>query len=893
MTGKIQKDIAQAKALLNEGRLQESLNLIHIVNEEMNRTESDIIECGILETRIRLEQGNLKLAFDLINKIIQGTDNLEYPLLVSKMQSLKAEICWKSGKLEASLDAIEEGREILERMTKEKESAEIRLLDGMFLRHLGIIHWYKGDLENATDYHMKSMNVFEELNDRKGIGISLNNLGLVYWSKGDLENAREYYEKSLKIGEELENKHQISVILNNLGNVCAMKGDNTQALEYYQRALQTRKELGNKQDIALTLTNIGAANEALGNLEVASQYYQQSLEIYEELDIDHGIALALNNLSSLYQLRGELDLALDYLERSLVIREKLDNIQDVAQSLINLGELHRIKGEPEKALKTYQQCLTTYENIGNDPYLSIVLFKLVCITLELKHIVLTEEYLRRLEQIDEKTKNKAIHQRYSLANALFHKSKKRIRDKLKAQEILEEIANGEIIDHSLTILAMIHLCELLLTELRMTEEEDVFGEVKDLTNKLMEIAKQQSSHLLLVETYILQSKLALIEFDIENAMILLTKAEDIANTRGLALLSQRIKHEHDVLTIQMQKWEDIIEREPSRKDMIDLALVENLVDRMIRKTVSSLSENEKKQIIENISRRRYNLIHSEHTVEIGRGEKSTFRVGIAQIGLSQHGDILHEFYEKKDSGLFGLKQDKVQPLLLKVEGMIELANRNGVNLLLFPELSIDLNYSSLFETVIQNAQKYQMHIIPGSFHDDKSRRNLCRIIGPSGVLWEQEKHIPATIHYEGQKLIEEIDVKQPAKNIIIANTEYGRIAVVICRDFLDMDLRVELKNSDPPVDLIINPAFTPVTADFKAAHFDARRSIYAYCFFVNIAEFGDSLIYSPEKERAERTIPPQEENLIYKDVNLFQLRSERKRWESEQKKQISFIQSTR
>ena len=160
MTGKIQKDIAQAKALLNEGRLQESLNLIHIVNEEMNRTESDIIECGILETRIRLEQGNLKLAFDLINKIIQGTDNLEYPLLVSKMQSLKAEICWKSGKLEASLDAIEEGREILERMTKEKESAEIRLLDGMFLRHLGIIHWYKGDLENATDYHMKSMNVF-------------------------------------------------------------------------------------------------------------------------------------------------------------------------------------------------------------------------------------------------------------------------------------------------------------------------------------------------------------------------------------------------------------------------------------------------------------------------------------------------------------------------------------------------------------------------------------------------------------------------------------------------------------------------------------------------------------------------------------------------------------
>ncbi|MFX0211623.1 MAG: hypothetical protein ACFFDT_36945, partial [Candidatus Hodarchaeota archaeon] len=89
------------------------------------------------------------------------------------------------------------------------------------------------------------------------------------------------------------------------------------------------------------------------------------------------------------------------------------------------------------------------------------------------------------------------------------------------------------------------------------------------------------------------------------------------------------------------------------------------------------------------------------------------------------------------------------------------------------------------------------------------------------------------------------------------------------------------------------PAFTPVTADFKAAHFDARRSIYAYCFFANIAEFGDSFIYTPERERVEITIPAKKESIIYKDVDLFKLRSERKRWEIEQRKSKPFIQSTR
>jgi len=167
------------------------------------------------------------------------------------------------------------------------------------------------------------------------------------------------------------------------------------------------------------------------------------------------------------------------------------------------------------------------------------------------------------------------------------------------------------------------------------------------------------------------------------------------------------------------------------------------------------------------------------------------------------------------------------------------------------------------------------------------------VISPERVLWKQEKHIPAIIHFKDKKFKEAIETTSKPRKILVCNTEYGRIAITICRDFLDMDLRVELKNFEPAVDIIINPAFTPVTADFKAAHFDARRSIYAYCFFANVAEFGDSLIYTPEKDRTERSIPAKEEDLIFKDVNLFKLRSERKKWEKEQKKEVQFIQSTR
>ena len=270
-----------------------------------------------------------------------------------------------------------------------------------------------------------------------------------------------------------------------------------------------------------------------------------------------------------------------------------------------------------------------------------------------------------------------------------------------------------------------------------------------------------------------------------------------------------------------------------------------------------------------------------------------FRVGIAQIGLSQTGDILSDFYTEKSAGLFQLREDKVEAVGSKVKEMIEIAHTKGVNVLLFPELTIDLNYDQLREKVINLAKAYNMYIIPGSFHDQETRRNISIVISPTGILWRQEKHIPAIIHYQGRRFKEGIEVETSQRETIVGNTEYGTFVIAICRDFLDMDLRVELKNSDPPVDLIFNPAFTPVTEDFRAAHFDARRSIFAYCFFANIAEYGESFIYTPEKDRTERMIPQRQEGLIYKDIDLFKLRNERKKWEKEQLKERKFIQSTR
>ncbi len=896
MKKSIHEELSSAERSFKDGNYIGALQQVQVITSMADLSQKDQLACLLLESKIRVKLGEMETALTLVEEIQKKALESKDLLLSIDALITKAEIYWRLGELHEGLSVVEEGQALLKRIEGELpgvQEKEFRKREGDLLRHGGILHWYKGDLNRSLDYHQRSLATMEALGERKGIASSFNNLGLVYWSKGDLDQAIAYYQRCLAINEELGNKPAIASALNNLGNAFSGKGDLDHALEHYQRSLVIKREFADKHEIAMTLTNIGVVNQLKGDLDQALDHYQQGLLLHEELGMRPDIALGLGNLGGIYQLKGELNLALGHNQRSLAIYEELGLKLEIARTLFNIGTIHMDKGDHREALEFHMRSLELCHELENDTLTSVILCSLVDLALQDDDTSLARQHLKELEQIHSRMDNRLIDQRYRVAKALSLKSSKRARHMVRAAEILEEVVNEEIADHSLTVLAMIHLCDLLVLELKATGEEQVFEAVKDLTNRLLGIAREQSSQPLFVETILLQSKLALVELDVEQAKELLTKAQNITEEKGLHLLARKVAHEQDLFQSQMQKWEKIVQQKPSRQEMIDVTQLDVLLERMIHKTVAVLTDEEKDILREDATQKKYKLVYLDRLMEPGIIERNSFRVGVAQIGLSQAGDILQEFYRESGHGLFGLREDMVESVRSKVINMLERASHEGIDLLLFPELTIDLNHSQLRDDILGLAQTHKIYIVPGAYHEPKTKRNISPVISPQDILWEQEKHIPAIIHFEGERITEGIETRSKPRKVMIGTTEFGRIAICICRDFLDMDLRVELKNAEPPVDVILNPAFTPVTADFKAAHFDARRSIYAYCFFANVAEFGESFIYTPEKERVERNIPAGEENLIYKDVDLFQLRSERKKWEIEQRKTKSFIQSTR
>jgi predicted amidohydrolase len=255
-------------------------------------------------------------------------------------------------------------------------------------------------------------------------------------------------------------------------------------------------------------------------------------------------------------------------------------------------------------------------------------------------------------------------------------------------------------------------------------------------------------------------------------------------------------------------------------------------------------------------------------------------------------DVRLEDHEQRGSGLLGLRRSAVAPTLERLGRLVEDAARSHADLVLFPELAADLAIPEIAETLAALAHAHRMLIVPGSFHDPERKANVARAIGPEGPLWEQEKHIPATLTLAGRRFTEGIRPSSSRK-VVVAGTRWGRIAIVICRDYLDLDLRAALRHAEPPVDLVLNPAFTPVTADFEAVHLEARRAIYACSLFANAAAFGRSLAHAPQRGRRRRPLARWSETVLCKDLDLGALRAARLEWDRRHGIDARFIQSTR
>ena len=322
------------------------------------------------------------------------------------------------------------------------------------------------------------------------------------------------------------------------------------AREYTNKGLSIAEQIKfNHFWIAYGQLSLGVIHLSLGEIDIGLKYHMKSLAIFREIKSNYCIALVLNNIGANYYQLSNFNLAMEYFEECLLYQEKLSLALDFPLS------------------------------------------GLVEVALEIGDNELAQQYYNRLKNLYNQKKEGLTEIVYQNTRAEMLKKSSRIRDKAKAEKIYKKIIDTDTIWRQFPIQATVHLCDLLLSEYRFTNSNEVLDELNHYIAKLLTIAEKTHSYIHFCRTFILQAKLALINFDLKAARRFLTQAQKIAEKYGIKRLAMKISHEHDELLRQLELWEKLKESDASLSERWKLAGLNEQMENMVKKRMIETPES--------------------------------------------------------------------------------------------------------------------------------------------------------------------------------------------------------------------------------------------------------------------------------------------------------------
>jgi tetratricopeptide (TPR) repeat protein len=358
-------------------------------------------------------------------------------------------------------------------------------------------------------------------------------------------------------------------------------------LKFLEQSLVLGEKLGNKVLITESLYYIAyILGGEKGELNRAIKYLKRSLLFAEESNNKYYMAINLLFLMIFHNNKGELDRSLMYGEQGLTLCEKINNKQVIAGSLTQIGNVYRGKGNFSRALGYLERGLALREDLGINLHTSTTLTNLIGAAVEMGDLELAQKYFNRLKQINEQEESKWINSCFRFSNAILLKTSTRAKNRVKAEEIFKEIIEEEGVLYKIE--ALLELCDLLLVELRITNDAEVLKEIKIHLNRILEFSEKTNSFLFLAETYLLQAKVALITFDTNEARRFLTRAQEVAEKYGLNLIAMKISNEHDELLKQLEMWENLKESKAPLAERMELSRLNDQMEGMVKRRVGKI-----------------------------------------------------------------------------------------------------------------------------------------------------------------------------------------------------------------------------------------------------------------------------------------------------------------
>lgn len=182
-----------------------------------------------------------------------------------------------------------------------------------------VVHEYLGktytklkDPERAASHYKENLEIYEDMQDYKGLASTLNKLGMIYAASGQLEQALQYHMRCLEVCKKSGDVSGEATTLKHVGLIHQRLGNHVLALKAHTASLELKRNKGDRRGEALALFYMGQNEMDAGHFEEARKYLQEARTIFKNLGLKDELRQVDDELDLLEEMEQDMEYELEY-----------------------------------------------------------------------------------------------------------------------------------------------------------------------------------------------------------------------------------------------------------------------------------------------------------------------------------------------------------------------------------------------------------------------------------------------------------------------------------------------------------------------------------------------------------------------------------------------------
>ena len=242
---------------------------------------------------------------------------------------------------------------------------------------LGSGYLQKGQLNEASEVYLKSLEIREANRDSLGMAKVYNALGFIFQRKYESDSAITYFLKALPIFEKEGVLLNAATILNNIGVIYQNMSNYPKAIEFYERAAVMREAQKDFRNLIGSYANLGTTHKYLGNFDQAEEYFQKAIDLAIREDDPLNLAVSYRMYAFFLQEKGDMDRLEEVAQKGLEAARAVNALYEEATMEYALGVVENTKKNYKKAKEYLESAAEKFVSQGAEddvfgPYLELI-----------------------------------------------------------------------------------------------------------------------------------------------------------------------------------------------------------------------------------------------------------------------------------------------------------------------------------------------------------------------------------------------------------------------------------------------------------------------------------------------------------------------------------------